>query len=66
MKKIFKTLVCSALLLGGVMSVASCENNNSSQSSVKASTPSQGPVKPDINVEGTKYEFDSVNGYAES
>ena len=65
MKKILKTLVCSALLLGGVVSIAGC-NNNTSQSSSKASTSSQGPVKPDINVEGTKYEFNSVNGYAES
>ena len=66
MKKILKTLVCSALLLGGVVSIAGCNNNNTSQSSSKASTSSQGPVKPDINVEGTKYEFNSVNGYAES
>lgn len=61
MKKILKTLVCSALLLGGVVAIAGCNNNNNtSQSSSKASTSSQGPVKPDINVEGTKYEFNSV------
>ena len=37
MKKILKTLVCSALLLGGVVSIAGC-NNNTSQSSSKVST----------------------------
>ena len=39
MKKILKTLVCSALLLGGVVSIAGC-NNNTSQLSSKASTSS--------------------------